>query len=80
MRTLNLKTPRDFAIVGFDNIQGTWRLPSPLCSVDYSISDMVGSGMALLMKKRIHGVASPPRRPSFLNPRIVCRGGPRPSL
>lgn len=72
MRTLNLKTPRDFAIVGFDNIQGTWRLPSPLCSVDYSISDMVKSGMALLMK-RIHGERSAPETVLF-EPRIVCRG------
>ena len=64
MRTLNLKTPRDFAIVGFDNIQGTWRLPSPLCSVDYSISDMVKSGMALLMK-RIHGERSAPETVLF---------------
>lgn len=72
MKNLGWKVPGDFALVGFDNIQGTWHLPSPLCSVDYNTRDMVKSGMALLMK-RIHGDHSDPQTILF-EPRLVCRG------
>ena len=72
MKELGWKVPRDCALVGFDNIQGTWRLPSPLCSVDYNTRDMVKSSMDLLMR-RIKGDHSAPKTILF-EPRIICRG------
>ena len=47
-------------------------LAAAFSSLDYSISDMVKSGMALLMK-RILGERSAPETVLF-EPRIVCRG------
>lgn len=67
-----LRVPRDLALTGFDNIQGLLPLPSPLCTVDYSLPEMVRSGMELL-RRRIHGEALPPQTIVF-QPRIVCRG------
>lgn len=72
LKNLGLRVPEDFALVGFDNIQGTWRLPSPLCSVDFNPRAMVKSGMELLIS-RIRGDRSAPRT-IVLEPQIVCRG------
>jgi len=64
--------PRDMAIVGFDNIQGTLPIPAPLCSVEYSIADMARNGINLL-RKRIHEPELPPQH-IIHPPRMVCRG------
>ncbi|MBQ7886055.1 MAG: LacI family DNA-binding transcriptional regulator [Clostridia bacterium] len=64
--------PRDMAIVGFDNIQGTLPIPAPLCSVDYDISQMARSGIELI-RRRIHEPDLPPQHVVY-PPRMVCRG------
>jgi LacI family transcriptional regulator len=62
----------DFAIVGFDNIQGVIGFPSPLCTVDGSMREMAKSAFMLLLD-RIHGDAASPR--SVVYPvSLVCRG------
>lgn len=68
----DLRVPRDFAVTGFDNIQGLLPLPSPLCTVDYGLSEMVHSGIELL-RRRIHGEELPPQTIVF-QPHVVCRG------
>ena len=69
---MHLRIPEDFAIVGYDNVQGAWPLPSALCSVDYRTRDMVRSGIALLMH-RMSDRRSAPETIVF-QPRIICRG------
>lgn len=69
---LGLRVPDDFALTGFDNIQGILPLPSPLCSVDYNLSAMARSGLTLL-RKRIHSEAFSPQTIVF-PPHVVCRG------
>lgn len=72
LHELGLRVPDDFAIIGFDNIQGVLPLPSPLCSVDYNLSAMAQSGLQLL-RRRIRGEDFPPQT-IVLPPRVVCRG------
>ena len=67
-----LSVPRDMVIVSFVNIQGKLPFPSPLCTVDYSMSGMAEAGIDLI-RKRIHGEELPPQYIAFA-PRIVCRG------
>lgn len=69
---MHLRVPEDFAVVGFDNVQGAWPLPSALCSVDYSTTEMVKSAMALLLRRMDEKHFTP--ETIVFQPRIVCRG------
>lgn len=67
-----LHIPSDFAIAGFDNIQGMLPFPSPLCSVEYAPARMARSGVELLLR-RIRREDLPPQHIVF-EPTVVCRG------
>ncbi len=62
----------DFALVGFDNIQGSIGFPSPLCTVDGSMQELSEAAFSVLID-RIEGNTSPPKALVF-PVRLVCRG------
>ena len=67
-----LRVPEDMAIAGFDNIQGQYDFPVPLCSVGFDIRQMATDAFHLLVK-RIHQEELP--RQSYVYPtRLICRG------
>ena len=71
MHQTGLRTPEDFALVGFDNIQDAWNLPAPLCTVGWDIIGMVDSAISLL-RRRIHHEDFEPQTIVF-EPHLICR-------
>lgn len=63
---------KDFALIGFDNIQGCIGFPSPLCSIDGSLQRLPEIAISILIE-RIRGDQSPPKA-VVLPVRLVCRG------
>lgn len=61
-----------FALVGFDNIQGILGIPTPLCTVDGAMREITASAVELLIH-RMQGDDSPARHLVF-PARLVCRG------
>ncbi|HNW86995.1 MAG TPA: LacI family DNA-binding transcriptional regulator [Candidatus Limiplasma sp.] len=66
------KLQNDFALVGFDNIQGMLGIPTPLCTVDGAMRELTVSAVRLLLS-RIQGNDGPARHLVF-PARLVCRG------
>lgn len=62
----------DFALIGFDNIQGSIGFPSPLCSIDGSLQQLPETAISILLD-RIKGDQSPPKA-VVLPVHLVCRG------
>ena len=62
----------DFALIGFDNIQGSIGFPSPLCSIDGSLQKLPEMAVSILIG-RIRGDQSPPKA-VILPVSLVCRG------
>lgn len=60
-----------FAFVGFDNIQGLFSFPSPLCSIDPSSAKLCDATVRLLLH-RIAGKTTPPEKLVF-PVQLVCR-------
>lgn len=71
MHQQGLRIPDDFAVVGFDNIQESWHLPSPLCTIGCDYAAMVDSAITLL-RRRIHKEIFEPQKIVYL-PYLVCR-------
>ena len=71
LQAQGLSIPRDMAIVGFDNIQGSLPIPAPICSIEYDITGMAKSGINML-RSRLHQPDLPPQHVVYL-PRLVCR-------
>jgi len=67
-----LRMEHDFALVGFDNIQGMLGIPTPLCTVDGAMRELTASAVKLLLS-RMQGDDSPPQHLVF-PARLVCRG------
>jgi LacI family transcriptional regulator len=62
----------DFALVGFDNIQGSIGFPSPLCTIDGAMRELSRAAFSILID-RIQGDQTPPKAVVF-PVRLVCRG------
>lgn len=71
MHQHGLRTPEDFALVGFDNIQDAWSLPAPLCTIGWDTNGMVDSAISLL-RRRIHHEDFAPETVIF-EPHLICR-------
>lgn len=71
MHQHGLQIPDDFALVGFDNIQECWKLPSPLCTIGWDGSAMVKQALEIL-HRRICGEHFEPRLFVY-EPYLVCR-------
>ncbi len=71
MHQHGLQIPNDFALVGFDNIQECWKLPSPLCTIGWDGHEMVKQALQLL-HRRIRGESFAPQTIIF-EPYMVCR-------
>jgi len=63
---------KQFALVGFDNIQGILGIPTPLCTVDGAMREVTATALALLLD-RVQGDESPARHLVF-PAKLVCRG------
>lgn len=64
--------PRDITVAGFDNIQGQYEFPVPLCSVGFDIPKMTSEAFQLLVR-RIHREELPPQH--YVYPiSLFCRG------
>ena len=72
MHQQGLRIPDDFALVGFDNIQESWNLPSPLCTIGWDTVSMVDSAISIL-RRRIHHEEFAPQTVVY-DPYLVCRG------
>lgn len=72
MHQHGFQIPEDFALVGFDNIQECWKLPSPLCTIGWDGSGMVRQALQLL-QRRIRGERFEPQTILY-EPYLVCRG------
>lgn len=71
MHQHSLRSPDDFVLVGFDNIQDAWNLLAPLCTVGWDIIGMVDSVISLL-RRRIHHEDFEPQTVIF-EPHLICR-------
>ena len=63
---------KDFAFIGFDNIQSMIGFPTPLCTIDASMQEVTKAATELLLR-RIRGDRSAPQHLVF-PARVVCRG------
>lgn len=72
IRSEGYDAPRDFGVVGFDNIQSTLDFPMPLCTVDGRMRDLTLAAVDIL-HERIRGDDAPARTPMF-PVELVCRG------
>lgn len=67
-----IRVPKDMAIVGFDNIQGQYEFPVPLCSVGFDMQKMTREAFQLLVR-RIHREELPWQH--YVYPiSLICRG------
>lgn len=72
LRQQGLSVPGDFGIVGFDNIQGSINLSTPVCSIDCRLAEEAALGIQML-RQRIHHPELPPQT-AVLDVSLVCRG------
>lgn len=72
LESLSLRVPRDFSLVGFDNIQGYVDMGKSICTVDPSLREEACTAIELL-RNRIHDPSLPPQRVT-LPVSLVCRG------
>ena len=67
-----IRVPEDMGIVGFDDIQGRYSFPAPLCTVSFDIPRMCAEAVHLL-RRRIHH-EDLARQETVYPVRLVCRG------